>query len=189
MSTNVFARLRALLPQPAVLVGLVVAHNADDTSTIELPLGIGLASYGPGVAAGSLIRARGTQVPVGQNAFVRAGVVESQAPSATPTQITIGASTQACTHAPMAFSGPIPNQTLTVGSPFTLDLTPFFVDGFAPRAYALSVALPAGLALDSATGVLSGTPSGAFSLVGVTATCTDSTGVPVASGLFNLTAS
>lgn len=91
MTTNLYARLRNLLPPPGVLVGRVIAHNAeDDTSTVELPLGIGLSSYAEGVAAGSLIRPRGRTVPIGSNAFVRAGVVESQAPDGDPVEIVIG---------------------------------------------------------------------------------------------------
>ena len=91
MSTNVFARLQRLLPQPPVIVGRVVAHQAaDDTSTIELPSAQGSAAYAAGLETGSRFVARGRVVPVGQNAFVRGGVVESQAPDVPAVEIVIG---------------------------------------------------------------------------------------------------
>lgn len=68
MSTNLFRRLREMLPAPALLVGTVTAHNADGTSTIALP-------------GGGTLRARGQSVAVSSNAFVRDGVVEGEAPA------------------------------------------------------------------------------------------------------------
>lgn len=58
---------RLLAPQPILRVGTVTAHNADGTSTIQL-------------LDGSVIRARGTSVTVNHNAFVRAGLIEGEAP-------------------------------------------------------------------------------------------------------------
>lgn len=60
--------LRQLLPQPAVLIGDVLAVHADNTSTVAFP-------------DGSQQRVRGTSVAVGQPAFVRNGIVEGLAPS------------------------------------------------------------------------------------------------------------
>jgi hypothetical protein len=88
--TNLFRRLQALLPAPPVLVGRVGAHNSDDTSTVVLPGGQAAAAYDGLLQSGSTLRVRGTQVPVGQNAFVRDGVVESQAPDVEPVDIPIG---------------------------------------------------------------------------------------------------
>ena len=68
MSTNVFRRLREMLPQPAVLIAEVIAVHDDNTSSVELP-------------DGSQQRVRGTSVAVGQPAFVRNGVVEGLAPA------------------------------------------------------------------------------------------------------------
>ncbi len=90
MSTaGLFQRLRSLVPLPPVLVGTVLAHHDDDTSTVLIP-GSGQVSYGGGIAVGSLIRPRGRTVPVGKKAFVRAGVIETQAPDVEPFPIVIG---------------------------------------------------------------------------------------------------
>lgn len=78
---NPFARLQRLLPQPQVYVGRVVAHDAGtDSSVIYLLADQETAAYAAGVQTGARVIARGRSVPVGQNAFVRNGVVESQAP-------------------------------------------------------------------------------------------------------------
>ncbi len=90
MSANLFRRLQALLPAPSVLVGRVVAHNSDDTSTIELPGGQPSGAFDGLLQTGSTIIARGRGVEVGQNAFVRDGVVESRAPDAALLDIPIG---------------------------------------------------------------------------------------------------
>ena len=90
MSTNLFRRLQSLLPAPPVLVGRVVAHNSDDTSTIELPGGQATGAFDGLLQTGSRIVARGRGVPVGQNAFVRDGVVESEAPDTVLADIPIG---------------------------------------------------------------------------------------------------
>lgn len=95
MSQNAYRALQALLPQPAVLVGVVTAIHADDTSTVQLPGPGGLAGYAANVFTGSLIRARGATVPVGQRAFVRdwptGYVIETQAPPGPILDLPIGA--------------------------------------------------------------------------------------------------
>lgn len=88
--SNVFDRLRSLLPLPPVLVGTVREINADDTSTVEIPTGVALREYAENVAAGALIRVRGTTVPIGSRAFIRAGVIESQAPDGDVLSIPVG---------------------------------------------------------------------------------------------------
>lgn len=90
MSNNVFQRLRNLLPLPAVLVGTVLEIHDDDTSTVEIPGALPISDYSGNVATGSLIRPRGTSVPVGKKAFVRAGVIETQAPDGAAVPITVG---------------------------------------------------------------------------------------------------
>lgn len=87
---NLFQRLRELVPLPPVLVGKVLAHHTDDTSTVEIPGALPITGYAGNVATGSLIRPRGTTVPVGKNAFVRAGVIETQAPDGTAEPLPIG---------------------------------------------------------------------------------------------------
>lgn len=91
MTTNVFLRLQSMLPQPGLTVGRVVAHHAaDDTSTIELPTGQATVAYATGLETGVTFQARGRGVAIGKNAFVRAGVVESEAPDLPATEIIIG---------------------------------------------------------------------------------------------------
>ena len=90
MTTNLFQRLREMLPLPPVLVGTVLAHHADDTSTVEIPGSLPVTGYAGNVATGSLIRPRGTHVPVGKKAFVRAGVIETQAPDGDVVVLPVG---------------------------------------------------------------------------------------------------
>ena len=91
MSTNPLLRIRNLLPQSPVLVGRVISHDAvADTSVIELPTGQAPTAYDPAVQAGARFVARGRIVAVDSNAFVRNGVVESQAPDQAVTEIEIG---------------------------------------------------------------------------------------------------
>lgn len=91
MATNPLLRIRNLLPTQPVLVGKVISQDAaTDTSVIELPTNQVTTAYDPAVQAGARFVARGRIVLVGSNAFVRAGVVESQAPDQAVTEIEIG---------------------------------------------------------------------------------------------------
>jgi hypothetical protein len=74
--SNIYQRLKSLIPQPALLIAEVLEVNADQTSTVEYP-------------DGSQQRVRGTSVAVGQPAFVRAGIIEGLAPSRTATVVEI----------------------------------------------------------------------------------------------------
>jgi hypothetical protein len=75
--SNLVRTLRELLPQPAVLIGEVLAVHSDNTSTVEFP-------------DGSQQRMRGTSVAVGQAAFVRNGIVEGLAPAREAAVIEVG---------------------------------------------------------------------------------------------------
>lgn len=88
MSSNLYKRLATLLPDAPVLVGRVIEHHDDDTSTVELPVELPLVNLG-GVARGSLIRPRGRDVPVGGWAFVRRNVIETQAPNWTISDVSL----------------------------------------------------------------------------------------------------
>ncbi len=90
MSANLFKRLQALLPSSPLIVGRVVAHNSDDTSTVELPGGQVASAFDGLLQSGNRIIARGRSVPVGENAFIRDGVIQSQAPAAELVDIPIG---------------------------------------------------------------------------------------------------
>ena len=89
-SINLFQRLRDLVPLPVVYVGKVLEiHEEDHTSTVESP-GPPVYDYAGNVAVGSVLRPRGTHVPVGHRAFVRSGVIETEAPSGDIIDIEIG---------------------------------------------------------------------------------------------------
>lgn len=90
MSANLFRRLQALFPASTVLVGRVLTHNDDDTSTVELPGGQVASAFDGLLQSGNRIIVRGRGVPVGKNAFIREGVIQSQAPDAELVDIPIG---------------------------------------------------------------------------------------------------
>ena len=73
---NLFNQFKKLLPTQHLLVGEVVSHNADGTSTVNLP-------------SGATIRARGQGVAVNDNAFVRDGEIAGQAPNLPVTNVTV----------------------------------------------------------------------------------------------------
>lgn len=169
MTTNLYTRLRALLPAPAVLLARVVATNADGTSTLEVPGGSATAPLAPELSTGATFTARGTSVPVGALAIVRAGVIESQAPDGLLVEHTAG-SVAALPDGPPALAlGPaLVLPAGVVGTAYTADISSGWTGGYPPRTYTLaSGTLPAGLSLNAATGVISGTPTaaGAPSLV------------------------
>lgn len=64
---NLWAQWTGLLPSRRRVIGSVVAHNADGTSTIQI--------------SGGVFRARGQTVPIGQQAEVESGAVMRQAPT------------------------------------------------------------------------------------------------------------
>jgi hypothetical protein len=90
MSTNIFQRISRLLPDAVIYVGRVLAHHDDDTSTVELPIGLPVTTVGGGLARGSILRPRGRTVPVGGWAFVRRGVIETHAPDAFAVPVGVG---------------------------------------------------------------------------------------------------
>lgn len=67
MTDNLWRQFRELLPDDPLLIGEVLVHHDDGTSTVLL------------IDGGSL-RVRGVDVDVGKKAFVRGGVIEGEAP-------------------------------------------------------------------------------------------------------------
>ncbi len=61
---NLWGLFRDLLPSTKRIIGAVVAHNDDGTSTIQV--------------AGGVFRARGQLVPIGQQAEIEGGAVLRQ---------------------------------------------------------------------------------------------------------------
>ncbi|WP_206023557.1 hypothetical protein [Rubrivivax sp. JA1026] len=156
MSSNLFVRLKQILPDAPVLLGRVVEHNADATSTIELPLGLTPFGYSGGLVSGGRIRARGTTVPVGSNAFVRNGVVETQAPDGDPIEHVIGEVIE--TPVILEFVGEIPNITAIAGSQVAFDVSSFWDGGIGDIEYSVaSGELPWWAVLDGS--VIRGTAS------------------------------
>lgn len=186
MSINLFSRLKALLPAPPVWVATVVAHNADGTSTLELPTGVAGSVVAPGLSTGPTLLARGVGVPVGERAFVRAGVIEGPAPSGAISEHVVGVvAEQPFGPAALALGAPITPPAAALGVPYELDLAPGWTGGYPPRAYALTAGtLPAGLTLDPAAGKIQGTRTAAGAASGLVVTCTDSTNRSVPSAPF-----
>lgn len=89
-NTVLFKQLRSMFGLPTVFIAEVVVVYDDDTSLVQLPGPTGLVTYAGNVATGSLVRVRGSSVPAGSRAFVRAGVIESQAPSGEIGDIEVG---------------------------------------------------------------------------------------------------
>lgn len=177
MSANLYLRLRQLLPPSPTFIGLVLAHSeTDDTCTIALPVGLATQAYAAGVTSGATITARGRTVPIGSNAFVRDGVVQSQAPNAAVSDVVLGTVIEhpfgpgrlAATVEPITLPGGIN------GAIYAAAIAAATVNGFPPLFFSLaSGVLPPGLTL-AANGRVTGTPSavGVFSFV---CTVSDST--------------
>ena len=117
-------------------------------------------------------------MPVGAFAFVRDGVVQSRAPDGVPAEVVVGVvAAQPVGPARLAaLEAPPPAQVAPVGTPYALDLAPFFTGGYAPRTYSVaSGTLPGGLALSSSTGLLAGTATAAAAPSLLAVRCVDST--------------
>jgi len=75
---------------------------------------------------------------------------------------------------PIAFSGTVPAQNATVGTPFSLNLSTYFSGTETPFTYAVqSGTLPTGLTLNSSTGEITGTPTTAGTASGIVIRATD----------------
>lgn len=74
MSTNAYARLKRLLPSPALLAGTVTAGSSGNY-TVTLP-------------GGATVQARGV-ASFGDEVFVRDGLIQAQAPTMTVTVIEV----------------------------------------------------------------------------------------------------
>lgn len=124
-SAAIFRILQSLAPEAPLLVGRVIAiHDEDDTSSVLLPSALGTQGLGATLAAGSVIRARGTWVPVGQNAFVRRGLIENRAPDADPEQVVVGT-----IEPPPNYVPPVELDPLLIFDSFNGDAAQLVLDG------------------------------------------------------------
>lgn len=73
---NIWKQFEALLPGDPLLVGEVLAHNPDGTSTVDLPGARSIQVQGHGVA-------------VGQKAYVQTGRIQGEASDLTLIDIPI----------------------------------------------------------------------------------------------------
>ena len=89
---------------------------------------------------------------------------------------------------PVAFSGSVSNQTGTEGVAFSLNLSSYFSGSETPFAYSVqSGTLPAGLSLNTSTGVISGTPTTAGVSSGIVIRATDATPDTADTNSFSIT--
>ena len=65
---NIWQQFKALIPADPLLIGEVLQHNDDGTSTVRLP-------------GNQVIRVQGQGVGIGSRAFVQAGRVQGEAPT------------------------------------------------------------------------------------------------------------
>lgn len=175
MSTNLFSRLKALLPPPPVWVGEVLEINADGTVTVTVPGGAAGGTISPGLSVGSTARVRGTPATIGLRVLIRAGVIESAAPAGVDAEIVVGTvAAEPFGPAALAFVGPLSLSAGAVGVAYSFDLAPFWSGGYSPRVYTLaSGTLPAWATIVGSR--ITGTPSGAATTAGLLFRCTDST--------------
>ena len=89
---------------------------------------------------------------------------------------------------PIAFSGSVSNQTGPEGAAIALDLSTYFSGSETPFAYSVqSGTLPAGLSLNTSTGVISGTPTTAGVSSGIVVRATDATPDTADTNSFSIT--
>lgn len=87
---------------------------------------------------------------------------------------------------PVAFTGTIPNQSATVGVPFSLDVASYFTGTLTPFTYALATGNLTGTGLSRTGSVISGTPTSASTISGLSISATDTGSNVATSNTFSI---
>lgn len=157
---------------PVAFTGTVPAQNA----TIGAASSLALASYFSGSLTPFVYSVFSGVLPAGLALNTSTGVISGTPTTAGTANIVVRATdtaantantnsfsiTVSATSTPVSFSGTVPAQSRTVGVASSVSLASFFSGSLTPFTYSVfSGVLPAGLALNTSTGVISGTPSAA----------------------------
>ena len=102
--------------------------------------------------------------------------------TSSPVTLAVGSGT-----IPLTFSGPIPNQTATIGVPFSLDLSQYFTGSWITLSYAIVSGGIPGNGLSLSGSVISGTPTSLGSIPGIQARATDTTTAQAFTNSFSIT--
>jgi hypothetical protein len=166
MSSNLFARLRDLLPEAPLLVGTVLSVGTDGSSQVTLATELAQTQVAPGLARGATIRARGDSWPPGTRVFVRNGVIETKAPTGVAVAVTIGRRVAAPLGPPPIVSGSdlggsavVLSPSAVLGQPYVGTVLGAFNGGLRPLTCVIHAAAPPPGITMSPLGDLTGTPT------------------------------
>jgi gliding motility-associated-like protein len=179
-ATNSFGTGTAVI---TISTGIAPSAASYTLGTTNFPIGTAITSLSPSITAGSgsLTYAVSPGLPAGLTINPTTGVV-SGTPTvavATATYTVTVTSIYGSTTATLSFAtGTAPtalsytaNNTFTAGTAITA-LNPNIISGSGSTTYTVSPSLPAGLSINAATGVISGTPTVGLSVANATYTVT-----------------
>lgn len=169
--------LRTQIPAPSAttpitFTGTIPNQTFQQGDVVNVPL----ASYFSGTQtpftfAGSVTPITGTGLSINSSgsivgtattgSYTGLTITGTDASSNTATSNAFNVTVNAAT--PVSFSGTVPTQSATVGSPLTVNLSSYFSGSLTPFSYSLAFGdlTGTGLSLNTSTGVISGTPTSA----------------------------
>lgn len=151
----------------------------NQTFTAGQSVSVNLATYFSGTQTPFTFAASGAALTGTGLSITSAGALTGTATAGSVTGVTItgtdASSNTAVSNAfnvtvnaptPVSFSGTVPDQTGAVGTPYSLNLSTYFSGSLTPFTYFLVFGdlTGTGLSLNTSTGVISGTPTGAANL-------------------------